>query len=82
MKVLIAPIEIIAKFDMYGKPAPVRFRHGDQVINVEQVLNVTEEKLVGNRMKIFTCQSEVVDEMKRFEIKFELRTCKWYLWKM
>ena len=82
VKVIMAPIEMVAKFDIDGNPTPARFKHGDQVIDVEQVQSVTEEKLAGNRMKIFTCQSEIGGEMKRFEIKFELQTCKWFLWKM
>jgi hypothetical protein len=43
---------------------------------------MTEEKLAGNKMLIFRCQSEIERELKPYEIKYELGTCKWYLWKM
>lgn len=82
MKIIAAPVEMVAKFDIYGNPTPARFVYDNQVIDVEQVLETSEEKRAGNRMKIFTCQSEIGGEMKRFELKFELQTCKWFLWKM
>lgn len=41
---------------------------------IEQVVSMTEEKLAGNRMLNFRCQSEINGELKPFEIKFELGT--------
>lgn len=82
MKIISAPIEMIAKFDTIGNPTPVRFKYNDLVINVEQILSTSEEKLAGNRMKLFNCQNQIGGEMKRFEIKFGLQKCKWVLWKM
>lgn len=43
---------------------------------------MTEEKFAGNRMLCFRCQSEIKEELRPFEIKFELGTCKWFLYKM
>lgn len=43
---------------------------------------MTEEKLAGNKMLLFRCKREIDGELKPFEIKFELGTFKWYLWKM
>ncbi|KUO75563.1 MAG: hypothetical protein APF81_27485 [Desulfosporosinus sp. BRH_c37] len=82
MKVIAEPIEMVAWFDQAGKPHPVRFRYKGSVIKVHQVIHTTEEKLAGNRMLIFRCQSEVDGVMKVFELKYELGTCKWLLWKM
>lgn len=36
----------------------------------------------GNRMKIYSCQSEIAGKIRRYELKFELKTCKWFLYKM
>jgi hypothetical protein len=82
LRVIMAPIEMVAKFDQSGILTPVRFKYGDQVFNVDKVLNVCEEKLAGNKMKIFSCQSEIDGKLTRYEIKFELQTCKWFLYKM
>ena len=81
MKTLSTPITVLAHFETDGTPHPLRYKLADKEIKIEQVLSVTEEKLAGNRMLIFRCQSEIKGELKPFEIKFELGTCKWYLWK-
>ncbi len=82
MRVIMDPIQMIAKFDLHGNPTPARFAYKGQVIDVEQVLKVTEEKLAGNRMKIYSCRSEIAGRLTLYELKFELATCKWFLYKM
>ncbi|WP_407314879.1 hypothetical protein [Desulfosporosinus sp. SB140] len=82
MKVVMAPIEMIAWFDIPGMLRPIRFRHDGNVVKVEQIIRMSEEKLAGNRMKVYECQSEINGQMKRFELKFELGTCKWFLFKI
>ncbi|TGE36034.1 hypothetical protein E4K67_22290 [Desulfosporosinus fructosivorans] len=82
MKVVAELVEMVCWFDLNGKPHPVRFRHKGSVVKVQQVIHTTEEKLAGNRMLCFRCQSEVDGVMKVFELKYELQTCKWMLWKM
>ena len=82
MKILMTPIEVIAHFKDDGNLLPLRFKLNDEAIKIEQVVSVTEEKLAGNKMLCFRCQSEIDGELKPFEIKFELGTCKWFLYKM
>lgn len=82
MKIIFEPVEMVAKFDTLGNPTPARFIYYGKVIDVEQVVSVAEEKLAGNRMKLFVCQSEIDGRMTRFELKYELQTMKWILWKM
>lgn len=82
MKIYMTPIEVLAHFDTTGKPRPYRLTLDGKELKIEQVISVTEEKLAGNRMFIFSCQSEINGELKPFEIKFELNTCRWLLWKM
>ena len=82
MKILSTPIEILAHFETDGTPHPLRLKHNGETIKIEQVLSVTEEKLAGNRMLCFRCQSEIKGELRPFEIKYEIGTCKWYLYKM
>ena len=48
----------------------------------QQVIHTAEEKLAGNLMKVFRCQSEVEGVMRVLELKYELQTCKWLLWKI
>jgi len=82
MKILMQPIEMITWFDINGIPQPLRFRIDGKVQKVDTVLHISEEKLAGNRMKIYRCQSEINGYVKPFELKFELQTCKWFLYKM
>jgi len=82
MRVLMKPIEMIAWFTTDGVPNPIRYRIDDKVIRVGQVTSRSEEKLAGNRMIIYRCQSEINGELRSFELKYELQTCKWYLFKM
>ena len=82
MKIIASPVEMVCWFDQTGKPHPIRFRHKGSVVKVQQVIHTTEEKLAGNRMLIFRCQSEIDGVLKVFELKYELQTCRWLLWKM
>jgi hypothetical protein len=82
MKLLMSPIEMIAWFDIPGTPRPIRFKHKGTVVKVEQILKMSEEKLAGNRVRIYECQSNIDGQLRRFELKFELMTSKWYLYKI
>ncbi len=82
MKILMKPIEMIAWFTEEGVPKPIRYKVDDVVIKVQQVTSKSEEKLAGNRMIVFRCQSEINGVLRPFELKYEVGTCKWYLFKM
>lgn len=87
MKILMQPIEMIAWFTLEGAPNPLRYKMisddaSNVVVKVDRVVTRSEEKLAGNRMIIFRCQSEINGFLKLFELKYELNTCKWYLYKI
>lgn len=86
MKVLMKPIEMIAWFTTDKKPIPLRYRIVDEndtyrVIKIEKVLFVEEEKLGGNRMFIYRCESKINNFNRIYELKYEVDSCKWYLYK-
>jgi len=87
MKVIMKPVKMIAWFNEDGVPTAVRFniRQKDEsglTIRIDKIIQKREEKLAGNRMLVFTCQS-VINNMERiYELKYELNSCKWYLYKM
>lgn len=87
MKVLMKPIEMIAWFTNEGYPVPLRYRLIDEdmsnkVIKVNKVLFKEEEKIAGNRMILYRCESVINDTQKLFELKYEISTCKWFLYKI
>lgn len=87
MKVLMKPIEMIAWFTNEGYPVPLRYRLIDEdmsnkVIKVNKVLFKEEEKIAGNRMILYRCESVINDTQRIFELKYEISSCKWFLFKM
>ncbi|GLC32549.1 hypothetical protein bsdE14_39590 [Clostridium omnivorum] len=84
---LAMPIDMVCWFEKTGIPHPVRFKvtredESEVVIKVDKVIAVDKERLAGNDMLIFRCQSAINNTSKAFELKYELRTCKWILYKM
>lgn len=86
MKILMKPIEMIAWFTLEGIPNPLRYRiisknTPNTVVKIDRIVARSEEKIAGNRMFVFRCQSEINGLLKQFELKYELNSCKWYLYK-
>jgi len=87
MKVLMKQIEMIAWFNLGDYPVPLRYRitsedYTNRVVKIDKILFREEEKLAGNRMILYRCES-IIDNIQRiFELKYEISTCKWYLYKM
>lgn len=87
MKVVMKPIEMIAWFTQEGLPRPLRYRidqkdDGNKVIKVDNVITMDKERLAGNPMLIFKCQSVIEGVEKMYELKYEVSTCKWFLYKI
>jgi hypothetical protein len=53
-----------------------------QVIKIDKVIVKDTEKLAGNNMLVYKCQSTIDNVIKLFEIKYEIATCKWILFKI
>lgn len=87
LKVLAKKIEVIAWFKAGGAIRPIRFRIQNedktyQTIRVDKILSVDKEKLAGNFMYLYRCQSVIDGVEKYFELKYELDSCEWMLFKM
>lgn len=78
MKILNVPIKVMAIFNNDGKIVPVKFRMDDQVVNIQKVLKVYEEKVAGYSRLIFVCQHNNCDI---YELKYEVENNIWYLYK-
>lgn len=87
MKVVAKPIDIVSWTDKTGEINPVRFRitnedEGETVIKVDRVITHDLERLNGNKMYLYRCQSRINGVEKIFELRYEVSTCKWMLWKI
>lgn len=86
MKILMKPIEMIAWFTTNKNPIPLRYRIMDEnntfkVIKVDRILFAEEEKLAGNRMILYRCESKINNLNRIYELKYEIDSCKWFLYK-
>ncbi|MDM8533385.1 hypothetical protein QUF55_01660 [Clostridiaceae bacterium HSG29] len=87
MKVIAKPIEMIAWFNEDGKIKPIRFRleteNGEkEVIKVLKVFSTEKEKIAGNIMFSFKCKSIIQNIEKIYELKYEINSSKWMLFKI
>ncbi|MGI6576309.1 MAG: hypothetical protein ACOX3A_10850 [bacterium] len=87
MKVLMKPIDMIANYPYNGLPIPLKYRISvadgiNKIIKVDHILSRTEEKRAGNKMLIYRCQSIIDGIEKVYELKYEVRTCRWFLFKL
>jgi len=78
---------MICQTDPDGTMHPIRFKiagkDGEhQVYDILRVIKTTEGNLVGNRTRIFECEIVLNDKYKLCEIKYELDSCKWVLFKI
>jgi len=87
MKVLALPIEMVSYIDNKGYIKPIRFRmqiddEPMEVIKIDKVIVRDTERFAGNIMLVYKCQSLIDDVIKLFEIKYEVSTCRWILFKI
>ena len=87
MKVVAKPIEVISVTDTKGNIRPLRFKiinedESESVIKIDRVICVEREKLAGNQMLVFKCQSVINEVETPYEIKYELSSFKWMLFKI
>lgn len=87
MKQYMKPVEMIAVSDAEGKFTPIKFKfkHLDghyDVYKIDQVLLQQQEIHAGNKMLFFDCMASMFDKPLRLQLKYEVKTCKWWLYKM
>lgn len=66
MKVVAKPIEMIAIWYLDGSVHPKRFSVPDtklERVDVDRIIEMKKEKLAGNPMLVFTCQSNINDRI-------------------
>lgn len=78
---------MIACFDMKGGIVPIKFRLETEnqdlrIIKIHKTSHHTEEKIAGNPMRTYVCTISIDGIEKTCEIKYELISCKWTLFKI
>jgi hypothetical protein len=87
MRTIAKQIEVLTVTDAQGNMSPLRFKaktkhDEDIIIRVDKIESKELEKMSGNDMLLYKCRGIVNDKHRAFELKFEIKSCKWMLWKM
>ena len=86
MKVVAKDVEMIAWFKKPEIPIPIKFmiydKYEKKIIKVNKIIHTEEEKLAGNKMYIYRCQSLIKNQEIIYELKYEVSHCRWYLFKI
>lgn len=86
MKIVAKSIDVIASFIKDKKPIPIRFRliedEKNIVINVDKIISIDKEKLAGQNIYVYKCQSVIDNIQKPYELKYDIEKCKWILFKI
>jgi hypothetical protein len=87
MKVIAKPIQVVAWFNEKGSINPVRFKLCNEdekniTIKINKILFTNKENLAGNKMIVYKCQSIINGIEKLYELKYEINSCKWMLFKI
>ena len=70
-----------------GDLTPIKFRYADSNqawtnIKIDKILKKDCENLAGNKMLVFTCQSLQNNVNILYELKYEIESCRWILFKI
>ena len=86
MKLCMKPVEMIAVSTCDGSIRPLKFKWHEandtaeaQVVKVDRIYTISEEKIAGNSMLVFSAQSFIHGEDRRYELKYEKKSMIWYL---
>lgn len=87
MKVIAKSIAVVARFKENGLPEPVKFKIMSEdktyiECMIDRIIQSNIEKYAGNNMIVYRCQSVINGTAKVYEIKYEISTCKWILFKI
>ncbi len=87
MRRLMQNIEVIAHFSMDGKLTPYRLKYqtSDErciVIKINQVMTQQTDFYTGNMIYVYDCSAVINNIEQLFQIKYELKSCKWFLSKI
>lgn len=87
MRTLAKPIEMITFSDETGVMIPLRLKiktkdNKEMVFKIDRVVSRELERLAGNVMILYKCKGVIENKEREFEVKYEMNSCKWMLWRI
>ena len=76
------PIQMVCAFSTQGDIKPLRFKYEDPehqiiTVDVDNILARKEMSIGYGGSLIFTCESEIDDVKRMYELRYEIGTHKW-----
>lgn len=87
MEVLLKPIEVVASFSKDGQICPLRFRvitdeTGYSTVYINSISRRRRERTGKTFIDIYTCTGQVLGIEKLLELKYEISSGEWSLYRM
>lgn len=78
-------VEVVAVFDMQGKPTPIRVRlpveNGENVVlKIDKITRTDIDRTTGNLMLKYYCETIRGDVSMPFELRYEAATFCWFIY--
>jgi len=73
------PVEVIGHFNKEGTITPYRFKMDNHVIKIERVQTFNIDMFSGNILNVYDCKVVINELEKVIQLKYEIKTCRWYL---
>ena len=80
----IYPVDVIAVYSANGDIRPLRFRLEDEEyqllrVDIDEVVSSKEIQYVGVEAHVFLCRATVGEKRWLFELRYTIRSHRWYL---
>ncbi len=83
MKIYMKPIQMICVHDYDGALTPIKWQvRGRDPVLIDRIQERRQEKLAGIPTLIYRCQSLIGEQERVYELKYEVPTHTWYIYKM
>lgn len=86
MRILAKPIRVIASFFPGKYPIPYKFKTeegGERIeVKIDKILMIEPKMQAGIESIVYTCQSCIRGENKRYDLKYIKGNCQWELYRV
>lgn len=78
-------MEVVAVFDMHGKPTPLRVRLSSEneeniVLKIDKIIKIDTDRTAGNIMLKYYCETLLNGISVPFELRYEAATFCWFIY--
>lgn len=87
MKIVAKPIDMLATFVGGKWPTPYKFKYlqdnGEKIeIKIDKILETVDSHVAGIDAIVYTCQSDIDNQQRIYQLKYIIGKCRWELYKI